>query len=150
MTTTLLFTGSAGPGIAIAASATALHAAASGQRTLLLGLGDVQSLGALLGAQVGAEPQPVAPNLDALAIDSAAVLAATWERSRNQMPAGLDSIAGDELPIPPGMELLFGLLRLRELAPRYELVVVEAGPHDMLLRALALPDGLRWAVRLLF
>jgi hypothetical protein len=42
------------------------------------------------------------------------------------------------------------LLRLRELAPRYDLAVVEAGPHDTLLRALALPDGLRWATRLLF
>jgi arsenite/tail-anchored protein-transporting ATPase len=59
-------------------------------------------------------------------------------------------VAGDELPIPPGIELLFGLMRLRDLAPHYDLVVVKAGPHDTLLRALALPDGLRWAVRLLF
>jgi arsenite/tail-anchored protein-transporting ATPase len=150
MTTTLLFTGNAGPGIAIAAAATALRAAAGGRRTLLLGLGGAQSLGALLGTPLGAEPQTIALGLDALALDGAAEMAALWERSRALLPAQMASIAGDELPIPPGVELLFGPLRLRELAPRYELVVVEAGPHDMLLRALSLPDGMRWAVRLLF
>src|SRR5262249_11736247 len=44
----------------------------------------------------------------------------------------------------------FGLMRLRDLAPHYDLVVLDAGPHDLLLRALALPDGLRWTVRQLF
>jgi hypothetical protein len=73
-----------------------------------------------------------------------------WERSRDQAPGQLAHVAGDELPLPPGIELLFGLLRLRELAARYDLALVDAGPHDPLLRALALPDGLRWATRLLF
>jgi arsenite-transporting ATPase len=147
---TLVVTGSAGPGIATAAAALALRAADAGRRTLLLGLGDAAGLGAALGLALGGAPQQVAPNLDALAIDTPAELAAAWERGRARAPGQLAQVAGDELPIPPGLELFFGLLRLRELAPYYELAIVEAGPHDMLLRALALPDGLRWAVRLLF
>ncbi|HEY3229062.1 MAG TPA: ArsA-related P-loop ATPase, partial [Roseiflexaceae bacterium] len=149
-TTTIVFTGNAGPGIAIAAAATALRAAADGRRTLLLSLGPPHSLGALLGAALGGEPRDIAPNLAALALDPPAELAALWERGRTQMPAQLAQVAGDELPLPPGLEMFFGLLRLRTLAPRYDLAIVEAGPHDMLLRALALPDGLRWGVRLLF
>jgi hypothetical protein len=66
------------------------------------------------------------------------------------MPSQIAGVAGDELPLPPGLEQFFGLLRLHELAPRYDLALVEAGPHDTLLRTLALPDGLRWAIRLLF
>jgi anion-transporting ArsA/GET3 family ATPase len=146
----LVFTGSAGPGIATAAAAAALRAARQGSATLLLSLGSARALAALLGAEVGGAPAPAAPNLDALAIDGLADLAAAWERERARLPAQLAHVAGDELPLPPGAEILFGLLRLRELAPRYDVVVVEAGPHDTLLRALALPDGLRWAVRLLF
>lgn len=150
MASTLLFTGSAGPGIAIAAAATALRVADAGQRTLLISLGSAIGLGALLEAELTGEPQTIAPGLDALAIDAPAELAATWERNRDRAPGQLARVAGDELPLPPGLELLFGLLRLRELAPRYDLVLVDAGPHDPLLRALALPDGLRWATRLLF
>src|SRR5687768_5354502 len=149
MPNTLLFTGNAGPGIASAAAATALHSAERGRRTLLISLGHAHSLGALLGAALAGDPREVAPRFDALAIDALAELAAAWERAGTQRPAPLAQIAGDELPLLPGLEISFGLLRLREFAPHYQVVVVDAGPHDLLLRALALPDGLRWAVRLL-
>ncbi len=150
MPTITVFTGSAGPGIATAAAASALHAAAQGRRTLLLSLGPAPSLGALLGAAVGGTPNEVAPGCDALAIDGLRELAEAWERSRQQLPAGAAPIAGDELPLLPGLEMAFALVRLRDLAPRYDTVMLDAGPYDMLLRSLAAPDGLRWAVRLLF
>ena len=150
MPTITIFTGSPGPGVATAAAATALHMASQSQRTLLLSTGEARGLAALLGAQVGHAPAEIAPGLDALALDGLAELAAAWERGRSRMPAGLAQLAGDELPPLPGLELAFGLLRLRELAPRYDAVVLDAGPHEPLLRALAAPDGLRWGVRLLF
>jgi anion-transporting ArsA/GET3 family ATPase len=149
MTPILVFTGSAGPGIAIAAAATAIRAAQQGRKTLLLSFGPAHSLAALLGAEVRNTPTMIAPGLDALAGDTPADLAAAWERGRARLPPQLAQIAGDELPLLPGLELPFGLLRLSELAARYELVALDAGPHDALLRALALPDGLRWIVRLL-
>jgi arsenite-transporting ATPase len=150
MTTILIFTGSAGPGIALAAAATALHTAKHGSTTLLLSLGTPQALGALLGTPVAAEPASITPHLHVAAIDPLAELSAAWERGRGRMPAQLAQVAGDELPLLPGMDMLFGMLRLEQLAPHYGQVVLDAGPHDALLRALALPDGLRWGVRLLF
>lgn len=150
MTHILVYTGNAGPGIAIAAAATALHTAERGHKTLLLSLGSAHSLGALLGLPISGAPSVIAPQLDALALDPLAELAATWDQGRTSMPAQLAQVSGDELPLLPGLEAFFGLLRLRDLAPQYDRVVVDAGPHDLLLRALALPDSLRWGVRLLF
>jgi arsenite/tail-anchored protein-transporting ATPase len=150
MTKIVVFTGNASPGIATAAAATAVHAARQGHRTLLFSLAPAGSLGALLGVAVGATPAALAPNLHALALDGPGDLAALWDQNRARMPSPLGQIAGDELPLLPGLEMLFGLLRLRDLAPRYDLVALDAGPHDTLLRALGLPDGLRWVVRQLF
>lgn len=150
MPTITIFTGSPGLGVAMAAASTALHLAGTGQRTLLLSTGDARGLAALLGAPVGHAPAEIAPGLDALAPDGLAELAGAWERARGRLPGGLAQLNGDELPPLPGLELAFALLRLRELAPRYQAVVVDAGPHEPLLRGLAAPDGLRWAVRLLF
>jgi anion-transporting ArsA/GET3 family ATPase len=150
MTHILVYTGNAGPGIAIAAAATALRTAERGHHTLLFSLDSAHSLGALLGVPMSSAPSEIAPQLDALALDALADLAATWDKSRASMPAQLAQVSGDELPLLPGLEAFFGLLRLRDLAPRYDRVVVDAGPHDLLLRALALPDSLRWGVRLLF
>jgi anion-transporting ArsA/GET3 family ATPase len=43
------------------------------------------------------------------------------------------------------------LERLRHTAAAgYDLAVIDAGPHDTLLRVAALPDSFRWLVRLLF
>jgi anion-transporting ArsA/GET3 family ATPase len=150
MTNILIFTGSAGPASATAAAATAFHAASQGRRTLLFSLAPAANISALLGMAVGTVPTAIAPQLDALALDAPAALAATWEQGRARLPAPLRQIAGDELPLPPGLELLFGLMRLHDLAARYQQVALDAGPHDLLLRALALPDGLRWTVRHLF
>jgi anion-transporting ArsA/GET3 family ATPase len=127
-----------------------LHAAVHGRKTLLFSPAPATSLSALLGVAVGTTPTAIAPQLDALALDAPAALATAWEQNRTRLPAPLVQIAGDELPLLPGLELLFGLMRLHELAPRYQQVVVDVGPHDLLLRALALPDGLRWTVRHLF
>ena len=57
----LVFTGSAGPGIALAAAATALRAADAGQRALLIGLGSAVGLGALLEAELGDDGAPAQP-----------------------------------------------------------------------------------------
>ncbi|MBK9712942.1 MAG: ArsA family ATPase [Kouleothrix sp.] len=149
MTRILVFTGNAGSGIATAAAAAALRGASQGQRTLLLSLGPAYSLSALLGVAVGGSPAEIAPRLDALAIDSPAEMSSGWERVRGQMHGEMPPIAGDELPLPPGIEMLFGMLRLGELAARYDLVVLDGGAHDLLLRMLAIPDGLRWIIRLL-
>jgi anion-transporting ArsA/GET3 family ATPase len=150
MTKIFLFTGSTGPSIATSAAASALASAAAGRRTLLLSVEPAHSLGTLLGSVLGSDPTTIAPRCDVLAIDGLAELAELWGRAQTHMPSGPVPIAGDELPLAPGLELAFALLRLRALAPHYDAVMLDAGPHSLLLRALAAPDGIRWAVRLLF
>ncbi|HEU4324404.1 MAG TPA: ArsA-related P-loop ATPase [Roseiflexaceae bacterium] len=147
--TTLILTGNAGSGVAIAACGAALHAAAAGRRTLLVSFGSPQHLAALLGVAPAAEPAPAAPGLDALALDPLAEMATAWTRGRAQLPDQLARIPPDELPLLPGSDVFLGLARLGTLLPRYETVVVDAGPHETVLRTLATPDSLRWLVRLL-
>ena len=145
----MVFTGSPGPGIITAASAAALAAAQSGQHTLLMSLAPAHSLEALLATELGADPVEVAPRLDALALDPTAELGRVWERFRGQLPSQLARLAADELPLLPGIAVLFGLLRIQELGERYERVVVDAGASDALIQTLMLPDTMRWLVRLL-
>ncbi len=110
----------------------------------------MSSLSAVFQTEIGTEAREVSPNLHALALNTRADLAALWEQQRGSLPGQIAGIASDELPLLPGIDLLLGMLRLREIAPRYDAVVVDAGPHEPLLRALSLPDSLRWGVRLLF
>ncbi|GAB4189751.1 MAG: ArsA-related P-loop ATPase [Roseiflexaceae bacterium] len=147
--TTLILTGNAGSGVALAACGAALHSAAAGRRTLLVSFGSPQHLAALLGVALAADPVAVVPHLDALALDPLAELSAAWTRGRAQLPDQLARVPADELPLLPGSEVFFGLARLSALLPQYEAVVVDAGPHETVLRALATPDSLRWVVRLL-
>ena len=145
-----IVTGSASGAMTTVAAATALARAGHGQHTLLVSFEPAPSLATTLQADVGTEAREIAPNVHALAFDTRVHLAALWEQHRASMPGQLAGITSDELPLLPGIDLLLGMLRLRELAPRYDAVVVDAGPHEPLLRALSLPDGLRWGVRLLF
>lgn len=148
---TLIFTGSAGGSIGLAAAATAAIAARAGTRTLLASIGPVHTVGTLVGAAVGNEPQPIAPNLDAWALDSLGDLNSLWEelRGRASIPWPGPSVSGDELPLLPGSDLFLGVARLRRLAANgYTLICIDAGTHDGLLRALAVPDNVRWLVRL--
>lgn len=141
---TLIFTGP--PNIAAAAAAsTAAAAAASGIQTLLASAGPSHPLAAFTGAAPGPEPITVAPELDVWLLDPLAEISVQW----SSVPALRGRVAGDELPILPGTDLLLTVSRLRSFAPRYQLACVDAGPPDALLRALSGPDSFRWFVRLL-
>jgi len=140
----VVYTGSPGAGIPLAATAEALRAADSGLRTLLITLGPAAGLSALLGVTIGESARNVVQRLDAMAIDASSELAAAWDQARSSLPLPFATIAGDELPQPPSAGATFALLRVRELAPRYERVIIDAGPHDTLIQALGMPDTLRW------
>lgn len=145
----LIYTGSPGSGSSIAAAAEAVRAADAGKRTLLLSYRSTAGLGSWLGATVGSVPGEVAPRLDAVALDTRNELLAVWEETRTTLLPPFSTLTGDELPQPPASDATFALLRIRELAPHYERIVVDAGPHDGLIEALGVPDNLRWVARLL-
>jgi arsenite/tail-anchored protein-transporting ATPase len=149
MPQTLIFTGSPGAGVMIAATATALGIAGQGQKTLLVTLGSAIGLSACLGVELGPQPIPLVAGLDLFAPDPNAELAGTWQQNRTQLPEAFARFAADELPLPAGSAALAGLLRLAALRANYQRIVIDAGFHDALLLAAGLPDTIRWFIRIL-
>lgn len=151
---TLLFTGNGGQGIGLAAAATATAAARAGQQTLLVSIGPSHGLSTLFGIGDASSPVPITPNLHVWTLDVSHHVSVLWEQMRGRLGMKM-AIGGDELPLVPGLDLLLGLEQLRQqqrhdAGGTYDLLIVDAGPHDMLLRTLSLPDSFRWGVRLLF
>ena len=84
----VFYTGKGGVGKTTTAAATAAHAASRGLRTLVLSADPAHSLGDVLGlplAGSGAEPVPIAANLDALEVDARAVLDQHWGSIREYL-----------------------------------------------------------------
>ncbi|MEI8165311.1 MAG: ArsA-related P-loop ATPase [Chloroflexales bacterium] len=141
---TVLFTGPTGT-TALAATATAAAAASSGSRVLLSSVGPSHPVAALVGTSPPADPQPLAPSLDLWCLDPSAEIVTVW---KSLWTTGTPPVAGDELPLVPGCDLFLAIARLQQLQPAYDLVCVDAGPPEALLRALSFPDAFRWLVRL--
>ena len=115
------------------------------------------SLGDSLAMRIGAEPTRVAENLDAMEIDVHHELEREFGPIRNFLTRffkgqGLDEVVADEMAVLPGMEELFSLLRVAELAQagKYDLLLVDCAPTGETLRMLAAPDVLRFYFRKIF
>ncbi|WP_322487601.1 ArsA-related P-loop ATPase [Chloroflexus sp.] len=144
----ILFSGESS---ALAAAATAVASAAQSQPTLLASLTPTHDCATLLGAPLVPQPASLAPQLDLWTFQPLADLSATWNELRARISLPGPPIAGDDLPLLPGFELFLAVYRLAGHAQRgYQLICVDAGPPDGLLRALAVPDTFRWLMRQLF
>lgn len=153
----LLYTGKGGVGKTTLAAATAVAAADSGRRTLVVSTDAAHSLGDSLGVPLGEEIQEIAPGLSALELDPHRELRERWGTIRSYLvrlmeSQGLAAIQAEELAVLPGMEELFALLRLEELARAgdYEVVVVDCAPTGSTVRLLSLPDLLQWYMEKFF
>lgn len=154
------FVGKGGVGKSTLASATAVRAALSGQRVLAVSTDQAHSLGDVLGVAV--EPtgstNPVrvfteersgdtgGGHLDALALDTLALLDPAWRASAPvlaaQFPASdLKDLAPEELSALPGIQEVLGLRTVAELAGsgRWDYVVVDCASTADALRMLTLP-----------
>lgn len=148
---TLFFTGNADLSISLAAAAYANAMAQSGRQTLLVSLGPVHRLPGLFGLASTSAPQMVAPHLHVWAFDSITALGQIWEQARTRLgDTVVSTLSSDELPLLPGLDILLGLDHLNRQVAGYDTVVIDAGGDSALLRALAVPDGFRWGLRLLF
>ena len=151
---TLLITGPGGSGRTTVAAATALAAALSGVRTLVLSADRTDSLGAVLGTATGAAPVQVREGLTAWRPDATAGfrddLAAFQERAANVLDLlGASRLDAEEVTPLPGAEELTLLRALRDaaLSERHELLVVDLPPTPQALALLALPEELRRYLR---
>jgi arsenite-transporting ATPase len=148
---TILYTGKGGVGKTSVAAATAVRCAASGRRTLILSTDPAHSLADSLQTELGAEPREVSPNLAAAEIDAQHELSRHWAGVQEWfgsllMQRGLDRISAEELTVPPGMDELFSLLRLKEFhaAGEWDVIIVDCAPTGETLRLLSFPDAARW------
>lgn len=145
----LIFVGSVGGATATAAAATAAAVAAAGHRALIASVGPSHSVGALAGIRASSTPQPLATGLDMWALDALGDLSDLWSDLRGRLSLPNLVISGEELPLLPGSDLFLAVARLRRLSADYDVICVDAGHHDGLLRSLGVPDTFRWVLRLL-
>jgi arsenite/tail-anchored protein-transporting ATPase len=148
---TILYTGKGGVGKTSVAAATAVRCAAAGQRTLILSTDPAHSLSDSLQAELEAEPTFVRENLEAAEIDAQHELARHWTGVQAWlgellMQRGVDRISAEELTVPPGMDELFSLLRIKDHhgSGRWDVIIVDCAPTGETLRLLSVPDAARW------
>ncbi|MGC9221670.1 MAG: ArsA family ATPase [Solirubrobacteraceae bacterium] len=150
-TRTILYTGKGGVGKTSVAAATALRCAAAGAHTLILSTDPAHSLSDALQVELNAEPSTVTRRLDAAEIDAQHELARHWAGVQAWLGGlltqrGVDQISAQELTVPPGMDELFSLLRLKDhhQSGDWEVIIVDCAPTGETLRMLSFPEAARW------
>jgi arsenite-transporting ATPase len=153
----VLFTGKGGVGKTTTAAATAVQAARSGIKTLVMSTDAAHSLGDALGVVLVAardDPDPVVeiePGLSALQLSPTHSVRRSWRVVQDYLLTvfkglGIDPVVAEELTGLPGADELVALLELRtqvESGP-WDLVIVDCAPTAETLRLLALPEALAW------
>lgn len=140
----LLHTGGGGAGTTTVAAATAVHAARSGSRALVVSTTADRSLAQVLGHAVSREPAEVEPGLFAQHVGAGAlqlgdVRSSALTRAASEL--GLPSWSVCALPGVPGLLTLSALVDQAQNAD-WDVVVVDCGPVEQALRLLTLPDVL--------
>ena len=152
----VLVTGKGGVGKTTTAAATAVRAARSGLRTLVMSTDAAHSLGDALDvdlrtARTWRDTTEVEPGLHALAVGAHTAVEADWQVVRDYLlgvldAMGVDAVVADELTSLPGAEEVTALAALAHQADSgdWDLVVVDCAPTAETLRLLALPEVLGW------
>jgi arsenite-transporting ATPase len=153
----LLFTGKGGVGKTTTAAATALAAAESGLRTLVMSTDPAHSLADSFDIELGDRPTEIAPRLEGRQIDAQARLEEGWGDIREYLSrlldwAGVDDLEAEELTVFPGLDELFALGDITQIVrdDRHDLLVVDCAPTAETLRLLSLPEVLSRYMERLF
>lgn len=150
----LTFLGKGGTGRTTAAIAAAKRFAAQGKRVLFAGQDPSPALGLLLGASLSADPQSIAPNLEAVQLQTAVLLERAWEEVKQQEAQYLrtpilKAVYGQELGVLPGMDTALALNAIREYdaSDKYGVIVYDGDGDQTTLRMLGMPETLSWYFR---
>lgn len=153
----VLFTGKGGVGKTSVAAATSLAAASRGARTLVMSTDPAHSLADSFDLPLGSEPTPVAPNLEAMQIDSQQRLEENWREIQQYAVdvlawTGMSGIQAEELSVIPGLDELFSLADVKKFAEssEYDLLIVDCAPTAETLRFLSLPEIMSWYIEKIF
>ena len=150
---TILYTGKGGVGKTSVAAATALRAAGSGKKVLVMSTDPAHSLSDAFDAEVGPEPKEMVSGVWAQEMDYTAMIGEHWAEIQEYITRlfewqGAESLAAEELAMLPGMDELFGLLMIRRHHDEgvYDALIVDAAPTGETLKLLSLPDQMSWYV----
>ena len=154
---TILYTGKGGVGKTSVAAGTARRCAANGQRTLVVSTDPAHSLSESLEVDLSAEPRQADRLLWGQEVKAQEELERHWSGvqewlSELFMERGVDRISAEELTVPPGMDELFSLLRLRAHhdSGEWDTIIVDCAPTGETLRLLSFPDVARWWIEKVF
>ena len=148
----ILSAGKGGVGKSTLAAATAAAAAARGLRVLVMSIDTAHNLSDLFGVPLASTPTLIEGSLSGLEVDLNAELSANWHhvtdffRTMTSDDPLVSDLVAEECAVLPGMEEVFGLMRLQSVAEsgEFDLIVVDTPPTGDLLKFLRLPDVLHW------
>ena len=150
----ILMTGKGGVGKTSVAAATGLRCAELGHKTLVLSTDPAHSLADSFDMELGHEPRKVRENLWGAELDALVELADNWgsvQRYITQVlqARGLEGVQAEELAILPGMDEIFGLVRMKRHYDDgdFDILIVDSAPTGTALRLLSLPEVGGWYMR---
>ena len=154
---TILYTGKGGVGKTSVAACTARACAQAGLRTLVISTDPAHSLSESLGVELAGEPRLAGERLWGEEVSAQQEMELHWSGVQEWLgelflERGLDRISAEELTVPPGMDELFSLLRLKTAyeSDEWEVIVVDCAPTGETLRLLSFPDVARWWIEKVF
>ena len=150
----ILMTGKGGVGKTSVAAATGLRCAELGYKTLVLSTDPAHSLADSFDLELGHEPVSVRPNLWGAELDALMELEGNWGAVKRYITQvlqarGLDGVQAEELAILPGMDEIFGLVRMKRHYDEgdFEILIIDSAPTGTALRLLSLPEVGGWYMR---
>lgn len=150
----ILMTGKGGVGKTSVAAATGLRCAELGYRTLVLSTDPAHSLADSFDLELGHDPQEVRPNLWGAELDALRELEGNWGAVKRYITQvlqarGLDGVQAEELAILPGMDEIFGLVRMKRHYDEgeFDILIIDSAPTGTALRLLSLPEVGGWYMR---
>ncbi len=153
----VLFTGKGGVGKTTIAAATAVRAARSGRRTLVMSTDPAHSLGDSFELPIESAPTLITENLWAQQIDAQERLEDNWREIQDYFIqlmnwAGTETIQAEELTVIPGLDEIFALIDVKTHVESgmYDMLVVDCAPTAETLRLLSLPEIMNWYIERIF
>jgi arsenite/tail-anchored protein-transporting ATPase len=150
----ILMTGKGGVGKTSTAAATGLRCAELGYKTLVLSTDPAHSLADSFDIELGHEPKQVRPNLWGAELDALMELEGNWGAVKRYITQvlqarGLEGVQAEELAILPGMDEIFGLVRMKRHYDEgdFEVLIIDSAPTGTALRLLSLPEVGGWYMR---
>ena len=144
----ILMTGKGGVG------KTSVAAAELGYKTLVLSTDPAHSLADSFDLELGHKPVAIRPKLWGAELDALMELEGNWGAVKRYITQvlqarGLDGVQAEELAILPGMDEIFGLVRMKRHYDEgeYDVLIIDSAPTGTALRLLSIPEVGGWYMR---